>query len=457
MSASETTILFVGDMHLGRLPSRVPADTGGRLPSPAELGPGAAWRRAAQAAVELGVDAVALAGDVVHGSNDLFEGASELDAGLAILAQARIPVVAVAGNHDTHLLPGLARRGALTLLGEGGTWGAFDLAPAGRVPVRIVGWSFPAPHWEASPLATPPPPPPPGVATLGLLHADLDAAASRYAPVAGAALAATGYAGWYLGHVHRPDEPTGDGSPFYLGSLTGLDPSETGRHGPVLVRIGGGRPEATRLPLAPLLWLGTSLDLGDAREPARDLPQLVRAALEDAVLALDGGPGQALAVGVRLALRGAVAEPAAVRRAAAALTENQDAWLRVGAASCFLEKLEVEVGQRLDLAALAGTADAAGLVARRILALEGAAAVPGIDDPGAWRAALLREARAHLAEVDAQPAFAALAAAADRDTDRNADQNADNDAARREALTAARVVLEHLLATRGGGHAPGED
>ncbi len=260
MAATDTTILFVGDMHLGRLPSRVPIDAGGRLPSPAELGPGAAWRRTAQVAVELGVDAVALAGDVLHGANDLFEGAHELAVGLELLAQARIPVVAVAGNHDTHVLPDLARRGALVLLGEGGTWGTFDLAPSGRAAVRLVGWSFPAPRWEASPLAVPPPPPAPGLATLGLLHADLDVPGSRYAPVMRDELAATGYAAWFLGHVHRPDAPTVDGAPFYLGSLTGLDPSETGRHGPVLVRVGAGRLAAERLPLAPLLWLGAALD-----------------------------------------------------------------------------------------------------------------------------------------------------------------------------------------------------
>lgn len=444
MAATDTTILFVGDMHLGRLPSRVPVDAGGRLPSPSELGPGAAWLRAARAAASLGVDAVALAGDVVHGANDLFEGAGELDAGLAILAAARIPVVAVAGNHDTHVLPPLARRGAITLLGEGGSWGAFDLAPAGREPVRIVGWSFPASHWERSPLEAPLPPAALGVTTLGLLHADLDVPASRYAPVSAAALAATGYAGWFLGHVHRPDEPATDGRPFYLGSLCGLDPTETGRHGPVLARVGGGRVALSRLPLAPLAWLGAELDLGEAPEPARDLPLLVRGALEDAVLALDGGHGEALAVGVRLMLRGSVPEPAAVRRAALALAEGQEAWLRVGDTACFLEKLEVEVGQRVDLAALAGGGDVVALVARRLLALEGASSVPGVDDAASWRAALLRDARARLVEADAEPAFAALEPGADEET------------VRREALAAARAVLEHLLSARGIGHAPGE-
>ena len=444
LAERDTTILFVGDMHLGRLPARVPVEVmGGRLPPLSELGPGAAWLRTAGQAVRLGVDAVALAGDVVHGANDLFEGANELAKGLEILAAARIPVVAVAGNHDTRVLPDLARRGGITLLGAGGTWSAFDLAPAGRAPVRLVGWSFPAPHWEASPLQTPPPPAAPGVVTLGLLHGDLDVPGSRYAPVAGAGLMAIGYTAWLLGHVHRPDEPPVDGRPFYLGSLTGLDPTETGRHGPVLARIGGdGRLELQRLPLAPLAWLPATLDVGAAEAPARDLPTLVRGAMEDAVLAMPGGPGEALAVGVRLTLRGAVAEPGTVRRAAAALVDGQDACLSVGSTTCFLEKLDVDVQERLDLASLAGTADPVGLLARRILALEGAPVVPGVADPAAWRAAMLREARGRLADIDAQPSFSPL------------DADSDDATVSREILAAARAVLEHLRASKGGDRAP---
>lgn len=446
MADRDTTILFVGDMHLGRLPARVPVDAGGdRLPALAELGPGAAWRRTAEAAARLGVDAVALAGDVVEGVN-LFEGANELAAGLAILAAARIPVVAVAGNHDTHVLPDLARRGEIVLLGPHGTWSTLDLNPTGGVPARLVGWSFPAPHCETSPLATRPPVPSPGQVTFGLLHADLDAPGSRYAPVMRAELAATGYTRWVLGHVHRPDEPPTDGGPFYLGSLTGLDPTETGRHGPVLARVrADGGIEWTRLPLAPLIWLGAGLDLGTADEPVRDLPSLVRGALEDAVLALPGGPGEALAVGVRLALTGEVADPAGLRRAAALLGETTETWLRVGPALCFLEKLENDVRERLDLTALAAGDDPVGLMARRILTLSGANPVPGVTDAAAWRAALLREARGRLAGVDALPPFAVLQPADDETT------------VGRELLAAARAVLAQLLVSKGDGHAPDPD
>ena len=63
---SSVRILFVGDMHLGRLPSRIPdtaLDQGGW--SRREIGPAGAWRRIVDAALELEVDAVALAGDLV--------------------------------------------------------------------------------------------------------------------------------------------------------------------------------------------------------------------------------------------------------------------------------------------------------------------------------------------------------------------------------------------------------
>ena len=144
----------------------------------------------------------------------------------------------------------------------------------------------------------------------------------------------------------------------------------------------------------------------------------------------------------RLTLRGAVAEPATVRRAAAALVDGPDACLSVGSTTCFLEKLDVDVQERVDLASLAGTADPVGLLARRILALEGAAVVPGVADPAAWRAAMLREARGRLADIDAQPPFAPL------------DTDSDDATVSREILAAARAVLEHLRASKGGDRAP---
>ena len=62
-------ILAVGDIHLGRTPSRLPADLAAQA---RRFGPAAAWDRTVETAVEAGVRAVLLAGDVVDRDDDFF-------------------------------------------------------------------------------------------------------------------------------------------------------------------------------------------------------------------------------------------------------------------------------------------------------------------------------------------------------------------------------------------------
>lgn len=430
-------------MHLGRLPSRVPVGSAdGIMPVVTDLGPGAAWRRTAEEAVAREVDAVVLAGDVVHGANDVFKGAAALNEGLRLLAGAGIPVLAVAGNHDTRVLPELARRGGITLLGAGGTWSAAEIVPAGRPRVRVVGWSFPEARWPHSPLATPPPPRQRDRVTLGVLHADLDMAGSPYAPVSSSDLAATGYAAWLMGHVHLPGEPSGGGRPFYLGSLCGLDPTETGVHGPVLVSVAAdGEVAMRRLPLAPLRWVAADLDLTGTGRTAEDLPTLVNNAMLDACA--DGAPDDdgALAVGIRLRLTGDVSDPEAVRGAAARLRAAKPV-IPTGRAAAFLDRLDDEVRRAADLTALAAHETPPGLLARRILVLEGADVVCGVADPGNWRRQLLEEARRRIADADSIDQFGLLP------------PGITDEEVRREAVAVARLLLERLDDNRDGHHAP---
>ena len=62
-------ILAVGDIHLGRRPSRLPQDLDNRA---SDLGPSGAWQRTVTAALAADVKAVLLAGDVVEQENDFF-------------------------------------------------------------------------------------------------------------------------------------------------------------------------------------------------------------------------------------------------------------------------------------------------------------------------------------------------------------------------------------------------
>ena len=80
-------LLAIGDIHLGRRPTRVPEDV---LESVGlrELTPAAAWRRAVEKALSLEVDAVLLAGDVVEQNDDFYEAYGDLAEGVERLTGA---------------------------------------------------------------------------------------------------------------------------------------------------------------------------------------------------------------------------------------------------------------------------------------------------------------------------------------------------------------------------------
>ncbi len=394
---SPTKILFVGDMHLGRRASRIPDNAWelGRF-KPADLSPLGAWRRVVETAIEKQVQAVALAGDLVHQDDDLFEARAHLERGIRQLNEAGIEVVAVAGNHDTRVLPALAQViEGLHLLGAGGTWSTFDVAEG----VRLVGWSFPARHHTTSPLQQPAPRAEAGVVSLGLLHADRDVARSNYAPVTSAELDMAGYQGWALGHIHAPD-PVPDAQaprkPFYLGSTTGAIPTETGAHGPVLATIpAAGDVQWERLVLAPLRWEHLAVavdDLADVDDPA-ELGTHLRNHLLEQVSAFDPGPEwktqNARALGLRLTLTGAHRQADALQRAAVAFTREELVTLVKGCV-VFIEKITSEVTVPVDLETLARRNDPPGLVAREILALRN-------EDPAT--VPLLAQARLAVAQV----------------------------------------------------------
>src|SRR5699024_6038280 len=107
-------------MHLGRPPAAIPDDLHARRQ---QLGPDIAWSRAVDAAVQHRVDAVLLGGDLVDQERDFFVAYGQLKAGVQKLAASGIRILAVAGNHDTEVLPRLADEiDALELLGRNGQW-----------------------------------------------------------------------------------------------------------------------------------------------------------------------------------------------------------------------------------------------------------------------------------------------------------------------------------------------
>jgi DNA repair exonuclease SbcCD nuclease subunit len=396
-------LLAIGDVHLGRRPTRLPAFLEEHGIGAAQLTPEAALRTAVERAIDESVDAVVFAGDLVESRNARFEALRPLEAAVRRLAEADIGVFAVAGNHDVEALPRLARLiPEFTLLGEGGQWQSVTLRRRGSDVAELIGWSFPSTEVHESPL-----PalrsgqlvsPTSGLPRIGLLHADLDAAGGPYAPVRRSELDALPLDGWLLGHIHRPTLGPGPRPVGYLGSLQGLDPSETGLHGPWLVQARGpGRIDLEQLPLAPLHWDQCEVDVSDLGS-VDDLDAELGAALLRCARAQRAAGGQASVIGVRPRLVGATDRSRELRRALA--SDQLDELARdLDGTLVFVDRLIDETRARLDLAAQAAGADPPALLARKLLALERG---------GEEAATLIRNLRRELLREVEDPRWAAL-------------------------------------------------
>ncbi len=384
-------VLFVGDLHLGR---RVPR--AGRLLQ--ELGlesrlasAVAAWERTVDWARERRVRAVVLAGDVVDTDRDRFEAYGHLERGALRLAEAGIPVVAVAGNHDWMALPRLAGRvTGVHLLGRGGRWELWPV-PGDGPPVDIVGWSFPGREARDDPTRDPSFQAAvggrrPGALLVGLVHGDLDEPASHHAPLDRRRLEELPPDAWLLGHIHRPDPLQGPRPMGYLGSAAALDPGEPGPHGPWELTLEAGEPALRHVPLAPVRYERIEVTVADAAD-ADAVWDAVHAAARQALEGpLAAAPARPEAVLLRVRLRGTLAN----RTAGGGLSAGRGQFFEVAGIPCAVEHLEDLTRPPVDLERLAAEPSPAGEVARLILELQtgeipGELADAAKDALAAWR------------------------------------------------------------------------
>jgi len=385
-------LLAVGDLHLGRTPSRLPDDLVDRA---REIGPAGTWQRIVDTAIHKNVDAEVLAGDVVEEEHDFFEAYRELSTGVDQLLKAEKDVIAVAGNHDVKVLPRLANQiGAFRMLGRAGKWQRVTLE-SGNERVTLHGWSFPQLRVSRSPLSNHRFEPGPGP-NLGVLHCDRDHPSSFYAPVRSSELDAAGLDGWLLGHIHAPDELSLNHPIGYLGSATGLDPGERSAHGPWLITIEGGRITAIKQwVLAPLRWERLTVDLTDieAAEDARDRLLNKTQELDETLLALPTPPE---AVGLRVTFTGRTN----MRRAVERLLVEEDLdnlYTGTGSIHYFVEgPVYYSTQPELNMASLAKRNDPPGLLGRRLEILE-----RDYDDPE--HRELIKAARRHLIDQTQKP------------------------------------------------------
>ena len=393
-------LLCVGDIHLGRQPSRLPEGVLDELRA-TELGPAAAWSTTVEFALGAEADAVLLAGDVVEQEDDFFEAYGDLRRGVDRLAEAGVPVLAVSGNHDVQVLPRLADAvPGFRLLGRDGKWEVEDVAGRDGRSLHVLGWSFPERRVSTSPLAARDLPRLDSRSgpVIGLLHCDRDAAGSPYAPVRSSELDSAPVDAWLLGHVHKPDVLAPPRPIGYLGSLTGLDPGEAGPRGPWLLESDGSGLEIEHVPLAPLRWEEVEVSLDGLEAPDEAHGRAV-SALDALHARISGGRHRPRAVGCRLRFTGRTATRNDVERSLAAgdplrvIHPREDILY-------FVHDWRMAVQPPYDLDELARGADPPALIARKILLLRAPAGE-------AERQALIDGARRRLASLGARRSFAA--------------------------------------------------
>ena len=371
-------ILAIGDVHLGTSCSGVPEIVSSLGVDPRELAPAAALKLSTDFAIEQEVEAVLLAGDVVESTNARFEAMPPLEECVRRLLNAGIEVFAVAGNHDFEALRRLADLvEGFTLLGADGKWEARVLRKNKIAVAEIIGWSFSERHVRQSPvaqlLAEPLEAPSTPIPRIGLLHGDLNASGGYYAPIRQVELDSTGHNAWLLGHIHKPSieglstgvasRPSG-----YLGSLVGLDRSETGPHGPWLLRLwDGGGLHLEHIPLAPMRWEEVSISI-EGVEHVEDAADRLLDALGSSVhrVGQEGPVPRALGLCARLTGTSPCHEDIRKRIAAG---EWKDLGRVVEGTAVFFTKIIDSMTARVDLAEIAKGDDPAALMARRLIIL----------------------------------------------------------------------------------------
>ncbi|QSG16330.1 DNA repair exonuclease, SbcD (plasmid) [Halapricum desulfuricans] len=360
------SLLYTGDLHLGRHPSRIPDDLDGP-----GLSPKAVWLSAVREAIEQDVDAVVVAGDIVDQENRYFEAYGTFEDGIAQLDDAGIPVVVVAGNHDYEALPEMVDNldsDTLQFLGRGGEWERWTLEEDGEPVVHFDGWSFAAEHVYESPLAEYELSGTDDVPQIGVLHADLDSRGSRYAPVLSSDLRDTAVDAWLLGHIHSPGIRI-DSRPLalYSGSPQPLDPGEQQAHGPWMITIlETGEVRAEQIPLASVRYDQVSVDVSGVDDP-QEATAVISAELKDHVRADLDASSLELSL-VRVHLTGRTAAHSALVDQHRSM--ERDLGFREGSVSVRIESIDVDTRPEIDLEALAEGENAAAYLANLLLEIE---------------------------------------------------------------------------------------
>lgn len=367
-----TKLLHTADLHLDSPLVTVALRDDG-LRAAVENATRGALDRIVDIAIEEGVAAVLIAGDLYDGGQRSMKTAAYLLSAFRRLAAEGIRVFVIRGNHDAestitreiawpdnvHVFDG---RGGHVMLTEG---------------IAVHGVSFRDP--QAPDSLVPKFRAVSGAVNIGMLHTSLGGAEGHdpYAPCSVADLVAAGFDYWALGHVHK--RTVHHEAPFVVmpGMPQGRDMGEDGPKSVTLIHVGEDGLRIEERPTAALEFRRDSLDVSDC-EGASDLHDRIA----DRVAALSDAPAHVVA---QLTLTGATPLNWQLRRDADLLhAVAVDAAEAVG--SVWIDR--IEIATRLP-DAQAPSDTAADAIAALIAEAAGAPGLP--EEAGALVTAVLSD------------------------------------------------------------------
>lgn len=358
-------LLLTGDIHIGRT-STCPAD----LAEGRSLTASAAWDRIVELALETDVDVLCMSGDIADEENRFWEAIGAIERGVQRLSEAGVITVAVAGNHDYDVLRRVANhvpKEEFRLLGRGGAWERTTIHRDGR-SLHVDGWSFPREKVSTSPVSMYDLDDDPSTPTLGLVHGDLDAAGSPYAPLQSHQLRALPVDGWLLGHIHAPRLMSEKPWILYPGSPQALDFGEPGLHGVWMVDVGHALSFPEQRPLSATRYETLTIDVSGTNSVADVETVILNQIRASSEVIVDEGGAHLEYLVLRLTISGQT--PLADRIRDITNTLQNDLSLRIGGVLVVVERLSVATLPDIDIESYAKSQSAPGTVARLLLALE---------------------------------------------------------------------------------------
>jgi exonuclease SbcD len=337
-------ILMTGDLHMGRGSSKF-----AEMESQTSIG---CWQAIVEEAIVRSVDLVLLSGDVVDRRNCYFESYMPLQTGIARLADNGIMTIAVAGNHDFNVLPNLTNdidREMFRLLGLGGMWEQFEFQ-CGTETLGVTGWSFPEAHVETTPLDSFPETNNSCDYHIAMVHGDLNATVSKYAPLSSSRINELSQHHWLLGHVHKPalTSTQHDRWVLYPGSPQALDPGESSHHG-VWLWEPSVQAEPQFLPMSSVCYEPLSINVSECADAEEILGYIIRD-IKKSVESLKNDAHQRMCgVNYRIEIVGECDDPAEVEELLGSQSSFDLAFEDVQAS---VEYLRIKVLPRFDKAVL---------------------------------------------------------------------------------------------------------